>query len=296
MFNNSAIPITSNYVISSFDSLSLYARIMSQYPYITQDQRRRLLISADNLENIRTKWQRGSGKCISQVDIDILQKFGDLITSHSIDHYFSHNSIYERLEKTWRYLLKIQDNDVPEVITGRSSTPSSPQPLNLDKLQAAKENSNLMFEAVRKRTQSINNNLLLLDISTVLLTIIIRSEAHEYTLGNILRRLQAITRENIDVAELLSVERKVPKAESFKPDTRAIRDATAHARFDIISASGDFAVHFKNTEDGYAFERTYSRKELLDFYEDYDRMTLIVSRLLYLRLLHSFLNLHFRMD
>lgn len=129
-------------------------------------------------------------------------------------------------------MLKIQDNDVPEVITGRSSTPSSPQPLNLDKLRAAKENSNLMFEAVRKRTQSINNNLLLLDISTVLLTIIIRSEAHEYTLGNILRRLQAITRENTDVAELLSVECKVPKAESFKPDTRAIRDATAHVRFE----------------------------------------------------------------
>lgn len=79
----------------------------------------------------------------------------------------------------------MQDIDVPEVITGRSSTPSSPQPLNLDKLREAKENSNLMFEAVRMRTQSINNNLLLLYISTVLLTIIIRSEAHEYTLGNI---------------------------------------------------------------------------------------------------------------
>jgi hypothetical protein len=106
MFNNSAIPITSNYVISSFDSLSLYARIMSQYPYIAQDQRRRLLISADNLENIRTKWQRGSGKCISQVDIDILQKFGGLITSHSIDHYFSHNSIYERTRENLEVLAE----------------------------------------------------------------------------------------------------------------------------------------------------------------------------------------------
>ena len=79
--NNSAIPVTSNYVISSFDRLSLYARIMSQYPYITEEQRRRLLISADNLENIRTKWQRESGKCITQVNIDILQKFGDLIAA-----------------------------------------------------------------------------------------------------------------------------------------------------------------------------------------------------------------------
>lgn len=232
----------------------------------------------------------------TELDTDILRKFGDLITGHSIDHYFSHGSIYDRLAKTWKYLLSVQDNDVPQVITGRSSASSSPPSLNLDRLQAATKNSSLMFKTVIERNQSINNILLLLDISTVLLIIIIRSQAHEYTLGNILRRIQTITKDQIDIADLLSVESKVPKAGSDKPDTRAIRDATAHARSVITNDSNDFTVHFNNTEDGYIFQKTYSRKELLNFYEDYDRVTNIVSRLLNVRLLYSFLNLHFTID
>jgi len=52
--NNSAIPTTSNYVITSLKSLSLYATILSQYPYITQSQRKHFLIFAYNLENIST--------------------------------------------------------------------------------------------------------------------------------------------------------------------------------------------------------------------------------------------------
>ncbi|HKI08672.1 MAG TPA: hypothetical protein VKA09_09780 [Nitrososphaeraceae archaeon] len=133
--------------------------------------------------------------------------------------------------------------------------------------------------------------------STVLLIIIIRSEAHEYTLGSILERIKSVTGDQIDIADLLSVENKVPKAGSFKPDTRAIRDATSHARFVIKNdPAGDFVIHFNNAEDGYAFQRIYSRKELLNFYQDYDRMTIITSRLLNVRLLYSFLNLYFAID
>lgn len=284
--NNGSIPATSNYVITSLQSLSFYAKILSQYPYITQGQQEHFLVFARILGL--------DGK--TELDTDILRKFGDLITGHSIDHYFSHGSIYDRLAKTWKYLLNVQDNDVPQVITGRSSASSSPPSLNLDRLQAATKNSSLMFKTVIERNQSINNILLLLDISTVLLIIIIRSQAHEYTLGNILRRIQTITKDQIDIADLLSVESKVPKAGSDKPDTRAIRDATAHARSVITNDSNDFTVHFNNTEDGYIFQKTYSRKELLNFYEDYDRVTNIVSRLLNVRLLFSFLNLHFTID
>jgi|SRR5919109_4107341 hypothetical protein len=86
--NNSAIPTTSNYVVTSLQSLSLYATILSQYPYITQSQRKLFLIFAYNLENVGIKWQNGTGKCLSRADIDILRKFGDLITGRSIDRFF----------------------------------------------------------------------------------------------------------------------------------------------------------------------------------------------------------------
>jgi hypothetical protein len=201
------------------------------------------------------------------------------------------------LAKIWVYLLNIPDNLVPEVVTGRPQTSSSAPSLNLDRLQAAKENSSLMIKAVIERNNS-NNNLLLLDIPTILLTIIMRSEAHEYTLGRILGRIQNITKDQVDVADLLSVESKVHKGNGvFKPDTRAIRDATVHARFVIKNDSmGDFAIHFNNTDDGYSFRRVYSREELLNLYQDYDRMTIITTRLLVIRSLYSFLNLYFLMD
>jgi hypothetical protein len=141
-------------------------------------QHRPFLIFAYDLENIRNKWQSGVGKCLSKDDIDILYKFGNLITGPSINHYLSHNSIYDKLAKIWVYLLNIPDNLVPEVVSGRSQTSSLPS-LNLDRSQAAKENSSLMIKAIIERNN--NNNSLLLDIPTILLTIIMRSEAHEYT-------------------------------------------------------------------------------------------------------------------
>lgn len=279
------------------NSLSLYARSLSKYPYISHSQKRLFLIFVHDLENTRNKWQSGVGRCLSRDDIGVLYKFGNLITGRSINHYLSHNSIYDRLAKIWVYLLNVPDNLVPDVVTGRSQISSSSVPsLNLDRSQAAKENSSLMIKAVIERNNS-NNNLLLLDIPTILLTIIMRSEAHEYTLGKILGRIQKVTKDQVDIADLLSVESRVHKGNGVKPDTRAIRDATAHARF-IIRRDyvGDFAIHFNNTDDGYSFQRVYSRKELLNFYQDYDRMTIITTRLLVIRLLYSFLNLYFLMD
>jgi hypothetical protein len=296
-YNNSSIPITSNYVITTLNGLSLYARILSRYPYISQDQKKVFLIFSYTLENIRNKWRNGVGKCLSKDDIGTIYKFGNLITSPSINRYFSHYSIYDRLAKIWVYLLNVSDNLVPEVITGRSQTSLSVPSLNLERLRAAKESSSLMIKTVIERNLS-NNNMLLLDIPTILLTIMIRSEAHEYILGKILGRIQNITKVHLDIDYLLSVENKVRKGNGvYRPDTRAIRDATAHARFKIKDDSlDDFAIHFNNTDDGYSFQRVYSRKELLQFYQDYDRMTIITTRLLIIRSLYSFLNLHFLMD
>jgi hypothetical protein len=126
----------------------------------------------------------------------------------------------------------------------------------------------------------------------------IRSEAHEYILGKILERTKEIIQDQIDIPDLLSVSSKEPKKEhKFKPDTRAIRDATAHAKFKIENDStGDFIIHFNNIDEEYSFQRTFSRKDLLSFYQDYDRMTTIHTQLLTVRLLYSLLNMNFVHD
>jgi hypothetical protein len=97
---------------------------------------------------------------------------------------------------------------------------------------------------------------------------------------------------------MLSITHKESRLRNGRPeyvtDMRAIRDATAHARFKIENDSmGDFNVRFSNTGKGYSFKNTYSRRELLLLYQDYDRMTIIHSRLLTIRLLYAYLNLYF---
>jgi hypothetical protein len=70
-----------------------------------------------------------------------------------------------------------------------------------------------------------------------------------------------------------------------------------HAKFKIENDStGDFIIHFNNIDEEYSFQRTFSRKDLLGLYQDYDRMTTIYTQLLTVRLLYSFVNMNFVYD
>jgi hypothetical protein len=154
--------------------------------------------------------------------------------------------------------LKVPDSIVPEVLTGRSHPNRSPSSLKLDNLEAAKRNSDLMFKTVIERNDANRNSFPFLDIPTILLAILIRSEAHEYTLARILGRIQTETGDQMDIPDLLSVERKERREfkgkETFRPDTRAIRDATAHAKFVIKNdPKGDYVINFQNDGDGYTY-------------------------------------------
>jgi hypothetical protein len=296
--NNSMLPKASDYVIQTMSELANYARLLSHYRDISVSQKTLFLLLANGLENTRDKWANGRGRCLSRADLGVLLKFGNLLTRQSIDQYFTHHSIYDKLPKFWSNMCNIPDSAVAEVITGRPVSDQPRPPLDLEKVNAAKLSSSLMIKTVIDRNNSGNNNMLLLDIPAVLLTIIIRSEAHEHTLTKILQRTGDGTKGQVDIAELLSVTYKQPKMKkghlSFVPDMRAIRDATAHAKFTIENdTTGDFTVHFRNTEYGYSFHKTFSRIELLHFYLDYDRMTIIYSRLLIIRSLYSYLNSYF---
>ena len=143
------------------------------------------------------------------------------------------------------------------------------------------------------RTYDSLNKQRILDIPAILLTLMIRSEAHEYRMKQIIERAKFINID-FDSAEVLSVQNKVSKGKQDKPDRRAIRDATAHARFKIESdGKDDYIIKYNNTEDGYSFIKDFSRRDLLYFYQDYDRMTILQTRLFTIRLLISFLRLFF---
>ena len=72
-------------------------------------------------------------------------------------------------------------------------------------MQAARNNSDLMFKTVIERNNTNRNYFPFLDISTILLAIIIGSEAHEYTVDKILLRIQIETGDQMDIPDLLSI-------------------------------------------------------------------------------------------
>jgi hypothetical protein len=115
------------------------------------------------------------------------------------------------LIRFWSYIQNIPDNRASEVITGQSTTELSSPSLSFDKIHAARENTNLTINTVIDRNYNNSNSLLILDIPTILLTIMIRSEAHEYTLGKMLERIEVITKDEIDIPDLLSVVNKESK-------------------------------------------------------------------------------------
>jgi len=124
------------------------------------------------------------------------------------------------------------------------------------------------------------------------LTLTIRKETHEYELNNVLRTMTKSTNMKVDVEDLLSVETKVQKGTIWKTDVNAIRDAISHAKFKINSTN--YQITFDNHEKGYNFTLTKTVEELLFFYEDYDKMLKLQSRLLSITLLIALLKADFR--
>jgi hypothetical protein len=72
MVNNNLPPHIVNYITTNINGLSNYAKTLSGYHYITQNQQRCFLESAASLGNVRKKWQKGEGKCLSKSDIATL--------------------------------------------------------------------------------------------------------------------------------------------------------------------------------------------------------------------------------
>jgi hypothetical protein len=105
----------------------------------------------------------------------------------------------------------------------------------------------------------------ILAIISFLLVLIIRVEAHEYEIKNMIKTARKYTKINYDIEELLSVNSKVQKGNGWRSDVRAIRDAVSHAHFTVNNVSNGYTIHFKNTEEGYNFDRIFSENMRREF-------------------------------
>lgn len=151
-----------------------------------------------------------------------------------------------------------------------------------------------------KANTNINNTLGILEknpergstLHAILTSITTRVERHEYALKEIISSAMQYVTLNYDVEEICSVEGKVPRGDFWETDTKAIRDASSHAKY-TISSNGE-EIEFNNDEDGYSFNRKFTRKEFLQFYRRYENLANLQALLLRTAFLRSILVRYFQ--
>jgi len=148
---------------------------------------------------------------------------------------------------------------------------------------------------VREALQSTG----VLALGAILMVHIARVDTIEYALmhqlGDAVRRFKL--EGEFDPAEMCSVEGKVPRLvdgkSEWRTDVRAIRDAAAHFKFRFEIAQNDWTVEFKNDGHGYQFERKFTRKELIRFFDQHTLLYKSQLVLLKLWMLLHVLTTHF---
>ena len=68
-----------------------------------------------------------------------------------------------------------------------------------------------------------------------------------------------------DPIAIFSVNEKIPRGENFVTDVKAVRDAAAHFKYEILDENGLVKIHFKNYDKGYKFDKIFSEEEFLIF-------------------------------
>ncbi len=111
--------------------------------------------------------------------------------------------------------------------------------------------------------------------------------------GNILRVIPFELNERIPNKDK---QTKVQKGTEWRSDVRAIRDAYSHIHYIIQKSNGDYEVTFDNNEGGYNYQKTFSRREFILFYQDYDRLLAIQNTLFRTGLIYKLVDLQKQLD
>jgi hypothetical protein len=69
-----------------------------------------------------------------------------------------------------------------------------------------------------------------------------------------------------DIHTIFSVTYKIQRNKDFVTDSRAIRDALSHLKYRIIEENDTWRIHFKNTDYGYDFDKTFTFSDLIRYF------------------------------
>jgi hypothetical protein len=257
---------------AAIDRLSIIATFAENLENITPN--RGFLQWAIELRTLQEKVDRSTGRCLTDDEIRVVYAFGKALVRYRPD-------FQPKLEALWNLFHDI----FSDLKLQRSVT--SYEPLgNITKLikriERADEFAEKLVKEVITDTSSIRSG------TSLLTAHVKRVESIEYAIRRQLEdavetfHLQG----EYDVVDICSVQFKVQRtvrgAINWVTDSRAIRDAISHDHWEIIKDNNnDWSIQFDNTEKGYNFHKTFTRKEFHRFFDDFSMLFKLHIHLMY---------------
>ena len=190
----------------------------------------------------------------------------EFLTGQEIDNYIKpmvsqiinwNGKISSQLSNFWKAQIDIGDTAI--------SMSSQYDPLEIA-TQGVKRilNANKVFvsavDALKKNPKDINY------FYGLFYAQILTTETAEYSFR---KQLESLLQrygldQKYDAIEIFSINGKIPKGNKFRTDSRAIRDALGHYKYDIQLVGDSWEIQFNNTDEGYNFTPIFTRDEFLE--------------------------------
>lgn len=268
---------------AAIDRLSIIATFADNLDSITPN--RGFLQWAIELRALQEKVNRSTGRCLTDNEIRVVYAFGKALVKCL--PYFQ-----PKLEALWELF-----HDIFRDLKIQRSVPIYEPLGNITRLIKRIERADKFAEQLVKEvitdTSSIRSG------TSLLTAHVKRVESIEYPIRRQLEdavdtfHLQG----KYDVVEMCSVQFKVQRtvngATSWVTDSRAIRDAISHDHWEIIKDNNnDWSIQFDNTEKGYNFHKTFTRKEFQRFFDSFSMLFKLQLHLMYALELLPLLSTH----
>lgn len=241
-----------------------------------------LLAWAITLRTIEAKVRKASGHCLTDSEIEEIWNFGQQLIQ-------CNPNLISQLSQFWNLY-----HDVLKKLHPTKSSPSYPLRGIINELRPRINRADMLAERIVLAARSQISNVL--SPTAFLLAHVFRTETIEYAFRKQLN--DAVQRHGLqskyDVETICSVQSKVRKGTEWRTDVRAIRDATAHGWFKILSLENDWAIEFDNDKEGYSFHKRFSRKEFTKFFDLYTLLYKLQLHLLVIIELLPILATHLR--
>ena len=268
----------------------------------------------DNLNSIKERISDSTTLVVKPTDFEMIDDGTRVFFSKDLTKkiFRRHEVLSNKLESLWNIFQELYDKDPDLVVYCVTNLigKTIPKKLTLD------EKDDFMNNRLSKFLQSCNNVNALTDsifkqagkdllegkfdimsICGILLSFCANSQTHLYFVEENIKKAIALLGKNCKIQDIFSIEASVMQNTETVTDIRAIRNAVSHASFGIKEhgENNEYVIDFQGGLSGFAFDRKYTGKQLLEIYSAYDNLRNFQELLIRIALLKATLKIFFVM-